>query len=54
MGGIKMNRTFNSAVLELVRNGVDMFEALKRVENSGEFTEKEIQQWFDNFNNRKN
>lgn len=45
-----MKRTFDSAVIELIRQGEDSLKALKKVEDSGEFSEEEIQEWFDKFN----
>lgn len=47
---IILKKTFNDAVSEQIRKGVDALEALKIVENSGEFNEREIQQWYDSFN----
>ena len=47
-----MEKNFNQAVLTLVRQGMDTFEALKKVEESGEFSEEEIAEWWDGLNNR--
>lgn len=48
-----MKRTFNRAVFELAQQGEDVLVALKKVEESGEFTEEEIQAWFDGFYNAR-
>lgn len=44
------NLTFNEAVFREVEKGTELFEAIKVLEKSGKFTEKEIQEWFDKFN----
>lgn len=48
-----MKRTFNQAVKEQMGKGVEVFVAIKTVEESGEFTEEEIQGWWDRFNELK-
>lgn len=48
-----MKQTFNSRVAELIRNGMDSLDALKEAENSGEFSEEEIAEWYKKFNERR-
>lgn len=43
-------KSFRRAVIELIRKGESPLNALKRVEDSGEFEEEDIQEWFDKFN----
>lgn len=48
-----MKRTVHVTLKELMQDGIEMFEALRKIEDSGEFSENEIQQWFDNFHNKR-
>ena len=43
-------KSFRRTVIELIRKGESPLNALKKVEDNGEFKEEEIQEWFDKFN----
>ena len=47
-------KTFNELIYYYIDKGYDVFNAIFKAEESGLFSEEEIQEWFDKFNSRRN